>query len=207
MVKRVRTRVVFGTRETPKFVSKEFYDTMEVYTSIYQYDIRLRPTTIRYSIPGHMVVERYWEQCKNYEIDIDDALWVPTCHRRNQLDSNIYKSKEPKHDYDRFQVITEEYSNSYYLLTPNAQFFDTAIFTDWNTKYLLYNNIMWRVEMRKVNIDPHNTNHSIWFFCKPRYQVELWCLHDYRTNKEELLTAIKAMLPRNYRWDSTMTFG
>lgn len=207
MVRRIRTRVVLGTRETPKFVSKEFYDMMELFTSIYQYDFRLRPTTIRYAIPGHMVVERSWNECKNYEIDIDDALWVPICHRRHQLESKVYKTTEPKRDYDRFQVITEEYSSAYYLLTPNAQFYDTAIFTDWSTKYILHNNIMWRVEMRKVNVDPHNTNHSIWFFCKPRYQVELCCMHDFREKKDELLSAIRAFLPRNYRWDSIMMSG
>lgn len=207
MVKRIRTRVVLGTRETPKFVSKQFYDTMELFTSVYQYDFRLRPTTIRYAIPTHMVVERSWNECKNYEIDIDDSIWVPICHRRNQVDSKIYKFAEPKHDLDRFQIITEEYSSSYYLLTPNAQFYDTAIFTDWSTKYILHDNIMWRVEMRKVHVDPHNTNHSIWFFCKPRYQVELCCMHDFREKTDQLTQAIQTFLPRNYRWDSIMTSG
>lgn len=204
---RIRTRIILGTRETPKFVSKEFFEQMELFTSMYQYDFRLRPTTIRYAIPGHMVVERHWNECKNYEIDIDDGLWVPTCHRRNQLEAKTYKTKEPKRDFDRFQVITEEYSSAYYLLTPNAQFYDTAVFMDWATKYMLYDGVLWRVEMRKVHVDPHNTNHSVWFFCRPKYQIELCAMKDFREEKTRLLQSINALLPRPHRLESFQISG
>lgn len=201
MVRRDRTRIVLGTRETPSFVSREFYEAMEAYTSIYQYDIRLRPNTVRYRIPAHMVVERIWNpKAEFYEIDVDDSLWVPTCHRRTILDRKTYVSREPKSHLDRFQIYTEEHSQTYYLLTPNAKYYDTSIYIDWSTRFLLYNNIVWRVDMKQVHCDPHNTAHTSWFFSHPKYSVELTTNINFNSGLHgNLLEALNNMLPRAFR--------
>lgn len=203
MVKRTRTRIVMGTRETPNFVSRSFYQDMETFCSIYQYDFRLRPNTVRYFIPKHMVVERIWDECDFYYIDIDDSLWIPTCHRRKTLDKITFDLPEPKNGFDRFQCYTEEYSCSYYLLTPQAKFYDTAIFVDWSTRFLLYNDIVWRVDLKQIHVDPHNAAHTVWFFSHPKYSVEVTALKDFRGPNQEktLQDIVKTMIPRSYRWD------
>jgi hypothetical protein len=174
---------------------------MEAYTSIYQYDIRLRPNTIRYRIPAHMIVERVWSpKADIYEIDIDDSLWVPTCHRRSVLDRTTYINREPKSNLDRFQVFTEEYSQSYYLLVPNAKYYDTAIFIDWSTRFLMYNDIVWRIDMKQVHCDPHNTAHTSWFFSHPKCSVELTANVDFRDGQNgNLVDVINILLPRSFR--------
>lgn len=201
MVKRIQTRVVFGTRETPLFVSKAFWEAMENFCSIYQYEFRLRPNTVRYFIPNHMVVDRMWTSCDQYYIDIDDSLWIPTCTRKNILDKTIHMSGQALHDFDRFQVTTEEVSQSYYLLTPDAKFYHTYIIKEWSTRFLYYEDIVWKVEMSQVYMDPHHAGHTIWFFSHPKYSVEMTAYIDLRgpNQDERIQTIVQNLLPRLYR--------
>ena len=202
MVKRIQTRVVFGTRETPNYVSKSFWDTMESFCSLYQYEFRLRPNTVRYYIPSHMVVDRIWQDCQQYYIDIDDSLWIPTCNRKNVLERTVHISSEPKQDFDRFQVTTEEVSQGYYLLTPDAKFYHTYILKEWSTRFLYYNDIVWKIEMSQVYMDPHNSGHTIWLFSHPKYSVEMTAFADFRgPNQDETIqTIVQNLLPEIYRW-------
>lgn len=194
----IRTRIVLGSRATPKFVTKEFYEAMHLITSTFQYDFTLRPTTIEYKIPNHMVVER-WETYPHYSIQVCDSVNIPMCHKHRVLHMETYKHREPKLNFDRFRVYTEAYSNDYYLLTPTAQYYDTAIYQEWEVRHLVYDNILWDVHFRQVYVDPHNTKHTIWFFSQPKYQIELISNHDYRTKPAELKKAVIAIIPRSFR--------
>jgi hypothetical protein len=194
----IRTRVVLGGRDTPRFVSKEFYDAMHFVTAQYQVDFTLKPNTVEYKIPAHMVVER-WEPFPSYSIQLNDCIGVPMCHKRRTLDAHTYVHREPKLNFDRFRVITEEYSNAYFLLTPNASYFDTAIYKDWEVRHVIYNDVIWDIHFKQVFVDPHNTRSTIWFYSHPKYQIEMIAYQDYRANDPELKQAIMSMLPSSFR--------
>lgn len=197
MVK-TQTRIVLGTRATPKFVTKEFYDAMHIITSTFQYDFTIRPVTIKYKIPSHMVVERS-EIYPEYYIEVCDSIRVPLCRKRKILEYNTYKYKQPKLNFDRFRIYTEEIVEDYYLLVPNAQYYDTAIYKEWEVRHLLYNNVLWDIHFKQVFVDPHDTRHNIWFFSQPKYQIELIAEQDFRENELELKNAIMNIIPRAFR--------
>lgn len=194
----LRTRVMLGSRTSHKFVSKEFFDSMNTVVAAYQHDFTLRPTTIEYRVPPHMVVERH-EVYPQYGIQICDSVEVPMCHKYKILQSDTYHHKQPKLNFDRFRIITELYSDDYYLLVPHAQYYDTAIYKDWMVRHLIYDHVLWHVHFRQVYVDPHDTRQTIWFFSHPKYQIELIAYHDYRQDQDTLKKAIMQMLPRTFR--------
>lgn len=202
------TRVVLGTRETPSFVSKDFYNLMQTLVASYATDTFLHPTTIRYYVPAHFVVERWWYNFDRYEIDLDDAHLVPRCRRRKVLNRLVYKHHVPMHAFDRMLVTTERCVNDdYYLLVPNASYYHTTIFKDWNESHVYYNGFLWNIHFRNVFVDPHETSSSTWFFSTPRYQIELTTAQDFSENNNQLKDALLQILPRAFRWDSATMSG
>lgn len=194
----VRTRIVLGTRETPSFVSREFYEAMHFTTSAFQYDFSLYPVTIEYKIPPYMVVERH-EIFPQYSIQVADSVEIPMCSKRKTLVCDSYFHKSAKSNFDRFRVFTEEYDNNYYLLVPNAQYYDTNIYKDWTVRHMIYDGILWDIHFKQVYVDPHNTKATIWFFSHPKFQIEMIAEHDYRNDPLRLKAAVMSMLPRSFR--------
>jgi hypothetical protein len=194
----IQTRVILGTSETPSFVSKEFYDVMHLNASVYQYDYTLRPDSIEYKIPAHMVVERFQARDR-YSIFVTDTVDVPFCMRKTCLDVWTFVHKTPKYNFDRFRVYTEDVDHHYFLLTPNARYYDTVIYKNTETRHLIHNNILWDVTFREVYVDPHDTRQTLWFFSHPKYQVELSAEHDFRKEETDLKIAIMAILPNTFR--------
>lgn len=194
----LRTRIVLGTRETPGYVSREFFEAMHFVIAEYQYDFTLHPTTIEYKIPHFMVVERD-EIFSQYSVSVCDSVSVPMCSKRKTLVADTYMHKSPKSNFDRFRVYTEQYSDNYYLLVPHAQYFDTCIHKDWTTRHVIYDSLNWDIHFQQVYVDPHDTRSTIWFFSHPKYQIEMICYHDFRDQPSRLKEAIMSMLPRSFR--------
>lgn len=195
----LRTRVLLGSRASHKFVSKEFYDAMHFITAQYQHDFTLRPTTIEYKVPAHMVVERQ-EVYPHYAIQVCDSVEIPLCHKSKILEADTYMHRQPKLNFDRFRVITELYSDDYYLLVPHAQYYDTCIYKDWTVRHLIYDDVVWHIHFKQVFVDPHDTRQTIWFFSEPKYQIELIAYTDFRgEDVSKLKKAIMQFLPRSFR--------
>lgn len=175
---------------------------MNSVTAAFAFQSRLFPTTITYHIPHHMVVERNFSHIDDYDIRLDDTTGIPRCRRIRKLGSSSYKRKTPCNAFDRFCWITEEVYTNYFLLTPDSMFFNTEIFTDWNSYSVIYNNVIWEVHFRKVYVDPYDTTQTIWFHGQPRYQVELLChSEDFRNRESELKKAVLSIIPRAFRWE------
>lgn len=197
----VRTRIVLGSRETPRFVPKDFFDALQGLTHLYQYEQRLYPTTIAYKIPTHMVVERRHSNMDQYEIHLNDSLGVPECHRYKNINRQVFKRRRPGPSFDRFRWITEEHYRSYFLLVPNAMYYNAEVYTEWSCSWVVYNNITWYIHFRKVFVDPHDASSTVWFHGSPKYSVELITLQDFRGREEDLKRAVLAILPRAFRWE------
>lgn len=194
------TRVVLGTRETPRFVSKSFFDAVQFTTCVNQFDCTLHPETIRYYIPYSSVVERIYHPCEEYTIQIDDAHRSPRCRRRNVLSSNVYKLKQASRVFDRMHITTEDIISSYFLLLPDAKFYHTEIWKEWNTSHVLYDGVVWDIHFRTVYVDPHTSKESVWFVNRPRYQIEISVNMDLRHDPRTLKKSILAILPRAFKW-------
>jgi hypothetical protein len=197
----VKTRIVLGCRDTPRFVSKEFFDAMQLTTRTFQTDVIIRPDTIRYYIPEHFIAKTWQGNWGSFSIDLDDANLTPLCRKRTILSSHKYKHKIPRAAFDRFIVTTEQQSYKHFLLLPNARYIHTVIYKDWNTSILLYGGFFWEVHFRKVYTDPHDTSHNIWFFSQPKYHIEICTWQDFRGREADLKKAIIAILPRAFRWE------
>lgn len=198
----IRTRVILGSTETPKYVSKDFFDAMQLFCVTYQFDVILHPTTVCYSVAPHHVVERLtdWENTEDYEIELDDCKLIPTCLRRKPISTSIYKRKNYMRGFDRMTIYTENYSKFYYLLTPDAGYYNAEVYTEWNESRLTVDGITWKVHFKQVYVDPHNTSHTIWFVGKPKYKIELECNHDFTGREHALRRALYMLTPRDYRW-------
>jgi hypothetical protein len=196
----VVTTVTLGTRETPRFVSKEFYDSVQFNTVIYQFDCTLHPDTIRYFVPPHQVVERSAVPFQDYIIQLDDSQRIPCCHRRTIVQRDVYKLKQPSNMFDRMEIVTENTSGMYFLLVPNAAFYHTEIFTEWNTSHVMCGGVVWDIHFRKVFVDPHSSREAVWFTNKPRHQIQLSTRQDYRNRSCQLKKDIIAILPRAFKW-------
>jgi hypothetical protein len=197
----IKTRILLGSRDSPRFVSKEFYECMNSVVAAFAIRCILHPTTIIYNIPRHMVVERSFSQIDKYDIHLDDTTGIPRCRRTRELGYSSYKRKTPCPAFDRFHWLTEETYSNYFLLTPDAMFFNTSIYTDWNSYHVIYHDVVWKVHFRKVYVDPYDTSETIWFHGQPRYQVELECFEDFRHREQELKRAVLSILPRAFRWE------
>lgn len=198
MVNFIQTRIVLGTRDCPKFVSREFYEAMNFVTTEFQYDFSLRPTTIEYKIPPYMVVER-GEMFPQYSICVSDSVEIPMCSKRRTIACDTYMHKTSKSNFDRFRVYTEQIDDAYYLLVPHAQYFDTYIYKEWTIRHLEIDGILWDVHFKQVFVDPHDTQYTIWFFSHPKYQIELIARHDFRSEPQKMKAAVMMMLPRSFR--------
>jgi hypothetical protein len=198
----VTTTVTLGCRETPRFVPREFYDCVQLTSVVNQFDCSLHPDTIRYFIPSHQVIERMFEPCQEYCIEVDDSRLVPRCLRRNVIKKEIMTLKTPSRVFDRLDVSYEFRVSSYFLLLPNASYYHTEIWREWNTSHIMYNGVIWNVHFRHVYTDPHNTTHCLWFSGKPKYQVQITVGMDFRNNRKGLQTALLAILPRAFKWDT-----
>jgi hypothetical protein len=211
MVIELQTRVLLGSRETPRFVSREFFDAMKHVTAQFQTgDPIYHHDTIHYFVPKHMVVERsVGDNCDNdlYEVSLDDHHLVPRCRRRKRFQKLIFKLKHPRSCFDRMQVSTERVNSCYFLLLPNAAYYNTEIFTNWQQYHLWYNYERWNVHFRQVNVDPHETSETIWFFSQPKFQIEITTNQDFRGRDDDLKKALLAIIPRAFRWESNGVSG
>lgn len=198
----VTTSVVLGTRETPGFVSYEFYNAVKFLCAINAADVTFDPNTIRYYVPSYSVIERHGPLYEEYIVELDDAHLKPTCLRRNRLDREIWKHKTPNATFDRMSISTFEWDSHYFLLLPNASYYNTCIYTDQSTSHLVYAGYDFKVHFSRVFVDPHDTKHSIWFLGTPKYRVEITSNHDFRQNKLFLRRAITSILPRAFKLDT-----
>jgi hypothetical protein len=196
----ITTTLTLGTRETPKFVPYEFFDCVKMACAINQFTRTCHPDTIRYFVPAHQVVERLYEPFQEYVIEVDDATCKPSCLRRQTLRKDVMKLHYPSSVFDRVDIRHEERIRNYFLLLPTAGYYHTEIWRNWDTSHILYDGNVWTVHFREVYSDPHDTNHSVWFSGKPKWQVELECTTDFRNNMTGLKQALVAILPRAFKW-------
>lgn len=198
----IRTRVTLGTRETPRFVTEEFFDAMKLVAATNSFDCVFHPDTIRYFVPPHSVIERLYPEFQEYIVDLNDAYYLPICTRRNTLERMVFKMKTPTRAFDRMEITTEETEHNYFLLLPNASYYHTAIWKDRCTYYVLYDDRTYLIEFRAVFVDPHSNRTHVWFNGKFQYQIEIRCEEDYRGNLRYLKRALMAILPRAFKWDT-----
>lgn len=198
----IKTVVTLGTRETPNFVSYEFFDAVKFMCAVNAYDVTFLPNTIRYFVPAHQVIERVYPQCQEYIVSVDDANLQPTCERRNTLKHMKWKHKTPNATFDRIKVKTVDVHHEYFLMLPNAGFYHTEIVTDVSISHLLYQGVIFTVHFRRIFTDPHDTSHSIWFYGSPKYQIEVQCDMDLRGNTRFLCRALTHIIPRAFKLDS-----
>lgn len=197
----IMTTMTLGSRETPKFVPFEFFDCVKMACAINQFDFCLHPDTIRYYVPAALVVERsFAEPFQEYVIEIDDACGKPTCIRRTALHKELLKLHYPSSSFDRVDISYDEEVHKYFLLLPNAGYYHTEIWTNWNTSHVLFEGNVWSVHFRTVYCDPHDANHSVWFAGKPKYQIHLECRQDFRDDQIGMKRALAAILPRAFKW-------
>lgn len=205
MVIFTQTRIVLGSRETPRFVDKAFYDAVQQFVSIFQGGDPVEfHDTIQYFVPKHMVVERVngvFNDNDSYEISLDDHRMVPICRRRKKYHKIIFKLKHPRSCFDRMQVVTERVNTAYFLLLPNSAYYNTEIWTNWKQSYVWYNNHQWYINFRQVYVDPHETSETVWFFSKPKYQIEITTNQDFSEREADLKQALLAIIPRAFRWE------
>lgn len=199
----VVTTITLGSRETPRFVSPEFFDAVQFTTVINQFDCTMHPNTIRYHVPLHHVVERSDNPYQDYVIELDDAQRIPACRRSTLLERDVYKLKQPSRMFDRMEIRTENRSSMYFLLLPNASYYHTEVWTEWNTSHVMYDGVTWDVHFRRVFVDPHSCRESVWFTNKPRYQIQLQVRQDFRNRSSQLKKAVLAILPRAFKWPIT----
>lgn len=198
----IKTIVTLGTRETPNFVSYEFFDAVKFVCAVNAFDVSFMPNTIRYFVPAHQVIERAYPQCQEYIINVDDANLQPTCERRNTLKHMKWKNKTPNAVFDRLKVKTIEVHDEYFLVLPNTGFYHTEIVTDVSISHLLFQGVVFKVFFRRVFTDPHDTQQSIWFYGTPKYQVEVQCQQDLRNNIGFLHQALTHILPRAFKLET-----
>ena len=194
------TKVTLGTRTTPQFISKEFYDCVMATCAINQYDHTFHPETIRYFVPFHQVVERLFQPCQQYIVELNDAERIPLCTRSNVIQKKTMTFHQPSHVFDFMKIEYEDIITSYFLLLPNATYYNTEIWTDCSTSHILYNGMQWDVHFRQVFTDPFNTAYTIWMSGRPKYQVQICVNADYRNRDKELKEALIAILPRAFKW-------
>lgn len=198
----IRTRIILGSSESPSFVSKEFYDAFYAYAQTMSFETYMRPTTIQYQIPRHMVVEREQPTAHAfYDIELDDQFLIPRCRRRKFLENKILKRRRRGHSFDRARIITEIVRNEYFLLVPDAHFYNTTLYHEWNVCALLFEGFVWKFNFRRVFVDPHNNSHTIWFFSHPKYQIEITTEQDFRDQEPLLKRSLYRLFPRAFRWD------
>lgn len=201
----VRTRITLGTRTTPRFVSERFYHTMKDMVVLYQIDCCLRPSTVAYQIPNHMVVERPPTEPvgshRFYEVHLDDTCSFPRCRQHDIHKMTSFRKRVANEDFDRFRWCTEQFDSRYYMTVPNAMYHNVEIYTDWSISWLLYDSHIWEVHFRKVFVDPYDSSHTIWFHSTPKYQIILITEQDFRGRELELKQAMISLLPRAFRWD------
>lgn len=199
----IRTSVTLGTRETPNFITEEFYDAMKLVCATNSFDLMFQPQTIRYFVPAHSVIERAFPiPFQEYFIDLNDSSHTPICTRRNVLDKTVYKMKMPSRVFDRMEITTEQREHQYFLMLPNAAYYHTEIWTDRCMYFVLYDAFTFCVHFRRVFVDPHSNLTHVWFNGKPQFQVQITCEEDFRENPRFLKRALLAILPRAFKWDT-----
>lgn len=199
----IETRFVLGNSTTPSFVTKEFYESFHEYARTMAYETSMRPSTIKYHIPRHMVVEREGVPAPGqyYEMDLDDQFLVPRCIRRTCLENQLMKRRRRGGSFDRLRIFTEILRTEYFLLVPDAQYYNTTLFRDWSVCCLLFEGSIWKFHFRQVFVDPHNTSSTIWFYSHPKYQIEIVTQQDFRGREREMKRSLYALFPRAFRWD------
>lgn len=203
MVAQYETTVVIGSKDHPRFVPKSFYDIMMEKTALYQLDHILHADTIKYYIPAHQVVERkatFREECQ-YSISVTDTDKKPKCHRSKLLHREIYQMLPRKAHKYLLDVSFREVCRQYFLLVPNAGYFNTEIYKNWDEKFVLYDDRIWTINFRHVYVDPYDSSECVWFAGTPKYQVYICCQENLLDSKEYLQQAILALLPRSHLWE------
>lgn len=191
----IQTRIILGTRESPRFVLSSFYHEFKRRMELYQFDYTLMPATIRYYVSPQFVIERTFQSINSYEIEIDDECLVPHCLRRQYVNANTFMLPQPNRSMDRVTVITENVDDGYFLCLPSAVYFNSNIFRDWFISHLLLDGETWDVHFRHVYVDPHDTRETVWFSTTPRYQIELRTFQDFRERRHDLQECLSAILP------------
>jgi hypothetical protein len=198
----IRTSVTLGTRETPHFVTQAFFDAMQLVCATNSFDFMFQPSTIRYFVPAHGVIERTFPvPFQEYYIDLNDACPTPICTRRNVLDKTVFKMKMPSRAFDRMEIVTEHTEHQYFLMLPNCAYYHTEVLTERVVYYLMYEQYTFCVNFRRVHVDPHSNLTHVWFNGKPQFQIEITCQEDFRANPRYLKRALLAILPRAFKWD------
>lgn len=190
----IQTRCVFGTRESPRFVSKEFYEATKRRIELFQFDFTLMPSTIRYYLPPAFVIGNNTD-FDSFEIEVDDQCLTPHCLRRAFLERKVYTFQQPNHRLDKISTVTEHVRDDYFLCLPNAVYFNSNVFTDWMVSHLLMDGETWDVHFRQVFVDPHDTRETIWFHSSPRYQIEVRTFQDFRNRETQLKDSLSLLLP------------
>ena len=198
----IRTRVTIGSRETPQFVRPAFYDAVKDMIRLYATEEHSCSNTIRYYVSGHFVVGSHAETHNIWTVDVDDDHQVPRCGRYTTLSRMKYSHRRPQWDFDMLSIVTENYYGGYFLVLPNARYCHTIIYKDWSYFLLMLDDQIWEIHFRQVFVDPHDLNHNVWYFSKPKYQVEFRTDQDFRNREKELKKAILMMIPRAFRWAS-----
>jgi len=198
----VETRIILGSRETPQFVTDEFFNAMKDYVKLYSVPelTSMLPDTVRYYVPEHFVINPR-QGFRNFQVDVDDNYQTPACEQSVILSRLRFKHRVPKREFDRMTVVTELRIREYYLLLPNARYHHTTIFKNWERYWLLFNDQYYAFNFRQVYTDPHDLNHNIWYFSKPKYQIEITTNQDFRGKDVELKRALIRMMPRAFRWE------
>jgi hypothetical protein len=200
----IRTRVTLGTRETPQFVREDFYESVKTMTAMYSHNEPVvMPDTIRYYVPRHFIIGAEDMAYNSYMIDVDDEQMIPRCKVTRILSRLKFKHKRPQEAFDRFTTITENFAKRYFLVLPNARYHHTIVYRNWVYFVLLLDGHIWEIHFRQVHTDPHDLNHNLWFFSKPKYQIEMQTNQDFRNKDAELKRAILLMIPRAFRWELT----
>ena len=192
----IETRVILGRRETPSFVSKEFYDAMLSLSEAQSLDEMHHVDTITYHIPSAFVASP--EPCL-HTIRIDGQTRMPFCRRATVLHKLRFRYKRPRMGFDRFTVTTEDSSNAYFSLLPHARYDNVQVFTHQRSFRFLFHDREWLVLYRHVFLDPHDYSQTLWLCHQPKYQVELRCLEDLREHHMELRAAVSCFIPSSFR--------
>lgn len=191
-----QTRIVLGSRDTPQFVDKAFFESMQALVAVSSIDRVEHPSSVHYWVPRHFVACPNRDDYDIYKIFVDDEILLPGCQRRSTLAKYKYKYHRPRVGFDRFTVTVSETSDDYFLLLPNAIYENTRIHQNEVSYMCVFDDVRWIVYFRQVHVDPHDLNHSLWFFSHPKYQVELVADTDCRSQVKDLLNLL---IPKTLR--------
>ena len=192
----METRILLGCRETPSFVTQEFYAAMMALSSVQSFDAMNHTDVITYHIPRAFVARK---EDMDYTIRLDDVDRVPYCRVVKTLQKWRYRYKRARRGFDRYTVFHEYADDEYFALLPHARYDDVWIYRNQQSFMLLHHDIQWLIIYREVFVDPHTTDQSIWFASTPKYQIEIRCRRDFREEQTRLQLLLQTFIPSSFR--------